>query len=498
VETEGRVSVMAQEVFSLRDFLSSIFRRINILKFIVILLPLGTLVACFLVSPVYQSSAKVIVTAKKENTGLLLAPKESMQRGNLNLNVDETDLNSEMEILLSMDLWIRTVRKLGIDYFKSKKQSGVKAGVKRLIKRTGLTVGAGSNRSSQGALTGVAKESADVQKMAEDLISRFKIVPGQKSRVLDLSFKDSDPDKAQKILATLLNLYIPYQLEVYAIPGAQGFYSGQGDKYRERFEQANTRLVEFKKKWGIAGADKQKDEFLSVIRNLEDSLISIHSNLGQYEYMLDSLKRDIIPTGQLARSIQGTGENPYITTLATQLLRAQQERQQIQKRFSQNSRDVRAAEDAVEALKNRFRDALQTEVEVLKTKNATLETSLKEKRAQLSQIEEKSEEVRTLELATEIEKERYLKYVRKAEEAQQGNLMKGINLVNVSILSQPSRPTHPIFPKKKLFTLAALLMAFPLGIGIILVAGYFDHTFDNPQEVERGTGHPVLASLKKL
>jgi hypothetical protein len=62
--------------------------------------------------------------------------------------------------------------------------------------------------------------------------------------------------------------------------------------------------------------------------------------------------------------------------------------------------------------------------------------------------------------------------------------MKGINLVNVSILSRPSIPTHAILPKKKLFTQAAFLMAFPLGIGIILLSSYFDHTFDNPQDAD--------------
>jgi capsular polysaccharide biosynthesis protein len=56
----------------------------------------------------------------------------------------------------------------------------------------------------------------------------------------------------------------------------------------------------------------------------------------------------------------------------------------------------------------------------------------------------------------------------------------------------------PTFPKTFLFVLGAFFLAFPLGIGTILVVNFFDHSFNHPKEVEDATGCPVLAVLNKL
>ena len=47
------------------------------------------------------------------------------------------------------------------------------------------------------------------RRIASALIRRFDVAPVVRSKVLDLSFKDSDPEKVQKVLATLLAVYIP-------------------------------------------------------------------------------------------------------------------------------------------------------------------------------------------------------------------------------------------------------------------------------------------------
>ena len=75
---------------TVRDILNIIYKRILILKLVLILLPLGVLVTCLVVNPVYQVGAKVIITAKKDDSALLVSSGAGAQR-NINLNVDEID-----------------------------------------------------------------------------------------------------------------------------------------------------------------------------------------------------------------------------------------------------------------------------------------------------------------------------------------------------------------------------------------------------------------------
>ncbi len=479
---------------SVRDALNTLYRRIHILKFVMIALPLAVLVACFIVEPAYEVTGNILVTAKRENTALLQAPGDQRTTNILNMNVDETDLNSEMALMTSPELWISTVKKLGLPFFH-KGQTGILHGWVARIKQTLSEV---LSMDGNTASSEAAAEAVQVQELAKSLSRDLKVTPAPKSKVINLSFVYSDPVMAQKILATLIELYIPYHFEAYRLPGAQGFFAGQGDLYRKKYETAEKELADFKRAWGISFAERQKTELIVFIKQIEDSLVEVSSNIGQYENMLASLKNDVIPTGQLAPGLQRGGENTVISVIATQLLRAKQKQVQLAELFSPDSRDYISGEDMVKDLTQKFQAALQSEMRVLQAKRVSLEGSLKEKQKELQQVEEKSEEARRLQLEVSIAKERYLQYVSKEEEARLANLEGGNRLVSVSVVGRPLVPSSPTFPRTGLFVLVSFILAILIGIGAILVANFFDHTFDNPREVESGTGYPVLADLGRL
>jgi uncharacterized protein involved in exopolysaccharide biosynthesis len=341
-------------------------------------------------------------------------------------------------------------------------------------------------------------ESPEIQKIAEGLIKNLKITAVVKSKVLDLTFKYSDPVMDQKILATLLDQYIPYHMEVYSLPGAEKFFSGQSDLYKQKYEEADRELAGFKKKWGLSLAERQKTELITFIKQIQDVLVEVNSNLSQYRVMLASVKRGFLPSGQLASGAQRSGENTYINIVSSQLLRAVQKQWQTAEVFLVSSRDYQATADMVTELTKKYEEALQGELNVVEAKKKSLEQSLKEKEEQLELLEEKSEEARRMQLDATVAKERYLQYLSKEEEARLENLKGGSQVRDVSVVGKPLTPTEPVFPKTFLFVLGAFFLAIPVGMGAILTAHFLDHTFDNPRTLEAQTGYPVLASLGKV
>jgi uncharacterized protein involved in exopolysaccharide biosynthesis len=468
------------------------FRRIYLFWIMVVILPLGALIACLIVDPVYETTAKVIVTAKRETSTLLQYPKEMAAQMSFNLNVDETDLNSEMELLRSSDLWILTVKHLGLAAFKTKETGTIKGWLKQINEMLGRPLEKKTGESTAN------RESAEIQRIAEALLKNLKITSVVKSKVLDLSFKYSDPVMAQKILATLLELYIPYHMEVYSLPGAEKFFSGQGDLYKQRYNKADRELAEFKKKWGLSLAERQKTELITFIKQIQDALVEVNANLSQYQTMLASVKRGYVPSGQLTPSAQRSGENTFINIVSSQLLRAVQKQWQTAEVYQVGSRDYQATAEMVRDLTRKFEEALQGELDILEAKKASFEQSLKEKEEQLELLEEKSEEARRMQLDVTIAKERYLQYVAKEEEARLENLKGGTQLRDVTVVGKPLTPVLPIFPKTLLFVLGSFFLAIPVGLGAILTAHFLDHTFDNPRVLEAGTGYPVLASIGKI
>ncbi len=478
---------------SLRDTLNIIYRRIFVLKFVLVALPLGTLLVCYLVTPLYESTAKVIVTAKKETATLLQGPTDTGSSAFINLNVDETDLNSESELLRSLELWMRTVQKLGLSYF-DRQEKGLldswKADISKTVKSWVGTSTADAGTKSSDAVA--------VRTVAKSLLGDFKVTPAPKSKILDLTFRYSDPNMARKILATHLDMYIPYHLEVYSLPNAQGFFSGQGEIYKKKLDEAEAALNAFKRKWGISFAERQKTESIAQIKQMQDSLVELQSNLSQYDEMQTALKEGMLPTGQLSPSMQRGTENTVINVIVTQLLRAKQRRMKIADAYSADSREARNALEMEEALRKQLQDAVNNEVAIIKAKRVSLRESLKQEQAKLKDLEGKAEEARSLQLAANLAKERYLQYVAKEEEARLENLKGGNKLVSVRVVSKPFKPTAPYFPKTLLYVIGAFVAAFPLGLGLILLANFFDHTFYDQQEVEAETGYRVLATVGRI
>ncbi len=478
---------------SLRDALSVFFRRIYLFVIMIIFLPLAALIACLVVGPIYESTAKIIVTAKRETSSLLQYPKEMAAQMSFNLNVDETDMNSEIELLRSSDLWIETVKKLGVDAFKPQKAGIVEGWFKQIDEM--LRQPFGGNKPIAGVPKGKA---AEVQKLAGDISKNLKITAALKSKVLDLSFKYPDPVMAQKILATLLDLYIPYHMKVYALPGAEKFFSGQGDLYRQKYDKADRELAEFKKKWGLSLVERQKTELITFIQQLQDALVHANADLSQYRIMLTSVKKGFLPSGQLTPSGHSSGENTFINIVSSQLLRAVQKQWQTAEVYQTGSRDYRDSAQMVRDLTGRFEEALQGEIDAAEARKASLQQSLKQKEEKLQLLEEKSEEARRMQLDASIAKERYVRYVAKEEEARLENLKGRSQLRDISVVGTPLIPIHPVFPQKVLFVIGAFLLAIPVGIGAILTAHFLDHTFDNPGTLEAHTGYPVLASIGKI
>ena len=482
------------EGLTLRDFFNVLYRRIFLLKITIVILPIAVLFACYVVDPVYETSGKILVTAKKENSALLQGPRDQGATSILNLNVDETDLNSEMALLTSPDLWIKTVNRIGLDSFKKKEPNPLSEKLGEFKKTVKDFLGI----QPRGPKEAASREAAQAQEIAKRLLKDFKVVPALKSKVIDMTFRYSDPVMAKKILDTLLEQYIPYHLDAYGLPGAEGFFAGQGDIYKEKYDAADKELADFKNKWGIAYAERQKTELIATIKQIEDSLVELNSNESQYDNILGSLKKGIVLTGQLASGAQRGNENTFISVIATQLLRAKQKQIQVAELFTPESRDYIAAEEMVKDLTKKFENAIIVEMTVLKAKRGSLEQSLKEKQEQLQQLEEKSEEARRLQLAVSIAKERYLQFVSKEEEARLASQEGRNKLVTVSIVGRPMMPSDPIFPMTSLFVLAAFVLSFPVGIAAIFLANFFDSTFDNPREVEQATGFTALATIGKL
>jgi uncharacterized protein involved in exopolysaccharide biosynthesis len=469
---------------TVRDILNIIYKRILILKLSVILMPLGVLLTCLIVAPVYQAGTQVIITAKQDSS-LLTIPGPGTQR-NINLNVDEIDQNSEMEILKSSDVWLKTVKGLGTDFFKSKDWSAVGGLLDEL---RGLFKS--SEKPEQEDNSELSKERA----IAQSLMGRFEVTPVPRSKILQVSLKDSDPVRVQAVLSKALDVYLQYHSQVYYLEGAQEFFSVQLAASKEKYDLAREVLAQHKKQWNLSVPERQETELVLSLKMLEDAMLETGNNLRQYQEMLTLLKNRQIITGQLSSGSQRANESTVSNVIGVQLIQATQKLTQVGQIFTTNSRDFLESEALVNDLYSQFESAVSSEIAVALIKRNALEQARKSMKEQMRTIVEKGDILRALQLDLSVAREQYLQFMSKEQAARLEGSESRKKLVDVRILGQPWLPKSPVFPKTGLYVFLAFIMSFPLGVGIIFVASYLDHSFDDPSSLESATGYKVLASF---
>ncbi|TYQ15981.1 UNVERIFIED_CONTAM: capsular exopolysaccharide synthesis family protein [Acetivibrio alkalicellulosi] len=73
-----------------------------------------------------------------------------------------------------------------------------------------------------------------------------------------------------------------------------------------------------------------------------------------------------------------------------------------------------------------------------------------------------------------------------------------IEVKNVMVIDTASTPTSPIKPSKRMNVAVAGVLGLMLGVGLILLLEFIDHTFKKPDEIEKQLGLNVIGTIPKF
>lgn len=73
-----------------------------------------------------------------------------------------------------------------------------------------------------------------------------------------------------------------------------------------------------------------------------------------------------------------------------------------------------------------------------------------------------------------------------------------INVKNIQVIDRALLPIHPVEPQKARNVMMAALLGLMVGVGIVFLMEFMDHTFKKPEDVERILDLPVLGTVPKF
>src|SRR6202140_2890417 len=468
---------------TLRDLAATLFRGPGLVAASFGLVVLATML--FVVfSPRYESHFKVLLRRGRFDPVVSSEPPSAMDF--TRADITEEELNSEVELLRDKDL------------------------LKQVVKMAGLVP----------ADTPDSDRPAKIEKAVRKLAQRLDVEAVRKSDLIQVSYKDSGPERAASILSALSTIYVRRHTDLQRPPGEIQFFDQQTAEYEKRLHRSEADLVHFTRARGVASAALERDIALEKLGEADAGYRQIDQDRVETEHRIASLREQIKSFPSRSVTLKRWADNPEVLEkMKTHLLELQLKRTELLTRFEPSYRLVQEVDreiaetrasieaEALTPVRDETTDKdpnyewarMEMERAVvqwdgLRARQSNASTQVISLRKFAQQMQSESIDQQDLVRTAKAAEENYLLSLRKNEEARIADALDEHRILNVAIVSPPGIPALPNHSLLLYFCLAfGLAIAF--SIGVAFTTEYFDPTIRTPDEAYNVLEVPVLAWL---
>ena len=466
-----------------RDVAATLFRRprLVVCSFGFVLVATMVMVA---LSARYESHFKVLLRRGRFDPVISSQPTSAMDLARP--DITEEELNSEVELLRDEDLL---------------KQVAVMAGMIPLH-------------------TPAAERPAAIEHEVRKLSRRLEVDALKKSNLIQASYKDTDPERAARVLSALAAVYVNRHTNLQRPAGEIQFFEQQTSESERKLHQSEAELVNFTRSRGVVSAAMERDIALTRLGEADATYRQIGQDRVETERTIAALSEQLKSFPSRSVTLKRWADNPeLLEKLKTHLLDLQLKRTELLTRFEPSYRLVQETDQEIEQAKASISGEALTPVrdettdkdpnyewarmelekaEVrrngLQAREAAAVAQVSALRTLAQQMQASSIDQQDLMRTAKADEDAYLLYVHKREEARIGDALDQQRILNVAIVEPPvpaALPVHSIF----LYFLLALGLAIAFSVGLAFTTEYFDSTIRTPAEAGMLLDVPVLAWL---
>ncbi|SRR5579875_250942 len=469
------------------------------------LILLGTL----LWPPVYRSTAKILIQDNRAQYLVSSDLQPNTQQTALTVKpVSEEDLNSEIELLTSTYL--------------------IKQAVAELTPPASFTNPVSSAFSMALSLPNLGyhllHETPTLtprDKWALALERHLSSSPIKRSNVIEVSFRAHDPEWTHTFLVHLLNEYLAYHARISHDPQAEKFFQEQADALQAKLYASEDKLRAFQLQNGITDLQAQKQTMVNRLSDLEGQFQRTATELAGAREQVATLEAQLGKTPEHIDKETRSVQNLALSQLKPQVMQLKAERAELLARYqptSQRIQEIDAKIAAAERILERedhlevnersvdlnpvwvtvdtSLDEARVKADSLSASVKVLKDSIQEMHKRLDKLVNDAVSMERLQRQVMTDRDTYLSYVRKTEEARTAQALNLNKILNVSIAQPPTLPLRPVFPKVWLNLIAGLLLGFTLGIIVAYLEERQDERIFSPVTIAEVASLETIAILR--
>jgi uncharacterized protein involved in exopolysaccharide biosynthesis len=441
---------------SLVDLLRVLYSRKLILFGIIISLVGGGMIVTLLLPPTYESTMKILVA--RDRIDPQVTPNE--KNGDvLRSEFTEEEFNSELEILQSRAVIEGVVKQLGLD---RREGDAPKGRISRLINDLNDLYRSFHNQTAPDA----------TEQAVDRLKDRLEVVSIKKSRIIKITYRDRDPERAARTIDELYRQYAEHHLRLRQHPKAANVFHEQSEAFGQRLDEATEALKRFDGRNGAAASEVQRGHLSSQYYQVQGELDRARTEIKETEQRIKVLKAQLATQPE---RIEAESRTKYVEArdkMKDEILSLELQRTQLLQKYLPGHRLVKDVEQrlsqAREMLAKEEQSPPEERTTVLNEVHRRLSNELLSSQANLTALGEREQvlaklaaqykrqitksDTRSLERADlertrAINEEAYLLYRKKSQEADIVSALNEQRIVNSSLVEAPSVNRMPVSPK---------------------------------------------------
>ena len=482
---DGMPGAEGELAYFLRHYWRIITKRKALIASIVLAAVALNATRTLMMTPLYSASARIQIDREAPNI---------IDKGKITY-ADVWDTNfikTQLELLQSRAIAERAASKLNLaedsDFFRPRNET-ISSRVRKSV----------SAIFSSPSSTPAAKPSkSDLYRTAAGIIQgNISVRPVGASSIVDVSYSDPNPDRAQRIVMAYIESFIDSTIDkrFEANAYAKTFLDNQLKQLKLRLEDSEKSLLDF----------AEKEQIVTVT---EKSSIS-ESNLAAANAALGGLISERIRNENLWRQVESTSEinlPQLLTNSVIDGLRAKRgalvteyeeklqtfkpsypDMVQISNKIKETDRQLAAEVRTIRAsLKGAYQSALAQENE-MKSRIETLKT-------EVIDLQKRSVQYNILKREVDTNRDLYNGLLQRFKEV---DVAGGVQANNVFIVERAEVPGGPSSPNLSRALMFALFLGLGAGFAVAYVLEHLDETIHGPEEMEEALGLPTLGVIPR-
>ncbi len=408
-----------------------------------------TAVACFVVTPVYEATARITVDNKVPSSVL------GQEAGAESTSDVEEFLTTEMDLMQS-DAVLRPVAEQ-FHLLPTPKKASAVAGT---VSLKGLT-----------------------------------ITHPASSLILRISYRSKNPQQAADVANAVAHSYIDqvYRMRVMNSDSVSGFMTKQLDDLKEKMNKSAEALAAYERQLGVIDPEQQTSILAARVLQL---------NTEYTEAENDRIRKETAYKGVEAgnpAALEISTQADQLTKLQERLEEAQQKMATLKTTYGVNNMNYKLGANELAEVTREYNDAraeiskrVQADYTQSSTREKLLQSALAEAKAEADRLNASSIQYTQLKREADANKTLYNELFGKIKEA---GINSGFQNSAVRIADEARPESSPVFPKKSIFIFLGFFLSTVISMAVVLITDMLDKSVRDPEQARRTLNIEVLGVL---